>query len=372
MKKIAIYIRAKDVSPSGYYRILQYTDRLEGRFYVHNILPPRYYKWYLKKKHIFCILLLLNIITFMLMYVRCSFFLLSDYLKGMDVVVISRGLLPRYFLFPISFCLKKLRSSVEKLIWDFDDDILLSGEVSKSEYGFLCKNSDFIFVTHNYLAGKIDCIYRNKVIIMPTTDSDFLHLNLTSMLELRKETFKKELRLVWTGSAVNLIHLNTIIPVFDACAKIYIERYNRQIVLNVCSSEPLVCSTECLIVNNVMWSRQVAVQLIESSHIGIMPLLPSQYSLGKGGFKLIQYMAAGLPIIGSNVGYNRSIIKENFGFLIDKIVEQTEWMKALALFGDDFDVYRSAAMSSLEQWKKFFHARTNLEIWSKSINSGIK
>lgn len=372
MKKISIYIRARDVSPSGYYRILQYTQKLEGRCWVHNVLPPCYYRWYLAAKHKIRFPLLLDAFTYMLMYIRCLMFLLSDYVKEVDVVVVSRGLLPKYFLFPLSAVLKKLLHQSEKLIWDFDDDILLSGEISEREYLFLSENSDAIFVTHQYLADKVDSVYRNKVMILPTTDGDFSDIDIRALLSVRKNTFGRELKLVWTGSAVNLIHLEAAIPALDSCAQTYMKRWGRKIILNVCCSEPLVCSTRFLIVNKVLWTREAAVELIKYSHIGIMPLLPSQYSLGKGGFKLIQYMAAGLPIIGSDVGFNQSIITNKNGCLIHDIGNQSEWMNALNLFGVDFQSYCDAAVCSLQEWEKHYPAKNNLELWSKAIGVPVQ
>lgn len=372
MKKISIYIRAKDVSPSGYYRILQYTYKLKGQYLVHNVLSPSYYRWYLAIKRKAWLPLLLDVFTYLLMYVRCVFFLLSDYVNKMDVVIVSRGLLPKYFLFPIPGLFRKLLRRSEKLIWDFDDDILLSGEISGCEYGFLCRNSNSIFVTHPYLAGKIDDKYGDKVTVLPTTDGDFSSINIQALLTERKKTFGKELILVWTGSAVNLVHLEAVIPALDACASIYREKYGRNIVLNVCSSEPLVCSTRHLVVNNVEWSRERAVEVIKYSHVGIMPLLPSQYSLGKGGFKLIQYMAAGLPIIGSDVGFNQSIIKDKNGCLIHDMGNQEEWMDALNLLGIDFQSYCDAAICSLCEWEKYYPAKNNLKIWSETIGVPVQ
>lgn len=372
MKKIAIYIRAKDISPSGYYRILQYTHRLKGHFFVHNVLPPLYYKWYLTMKHKVWFPLLLDALTYILMYARCLIFLLSDCIHKIDVVVISRGLLPKCFLFPLPRLLTTLLGHSEKLIWDFDDDILLSGEISEREYAYLCKHSDYIFVTHAHLAEKIGCEYGDKIVILPTTDGDFSGINLCSLLEAREKTFERELILVWTGSAVNLLHLETMIPALDACAQTYVERWNRKIVLNVCSSRPLTCPTCFLTINNVAWSRDTAVELIKYSHIGIMPLLPSEYSLGKGGFKLIQYMAAGLPIIGSDVGFNQSIIKGNNGCLIHDVDNQQEWMDALCLFGTNFQSYSHASACSLKEWEESYPITKNLEVWAGAIDTTVQ
>jgi hypothetical protein len=67
--------------------------------------------------------------------------------------------------------------------------------------------------------------------------------------------------------------------------------------------------------------------------IGVMPLDDTAWSRGKCGFKLLQYMAAGLPAIASPVGVNRSIIRhgEN-GFLAET---PAEWGAALARLIED-------------------------------------
>lgn len=44
--------------------------------------------------------------------------------------------------------------------------------------------------------------------------------------------------------------------------------------------------------------------------IGIMPLEDTLWNRGKGGYKLLQYMAAGLPTIASPVGINREIVSD--------------------------------------------------------------
>jgi len=41
-----------------------------------------------------------------------------------------------------------------------------------------------------------------------------------------------------------------------------------------------------------------------------MPLLDSPWERGKCGYKLIQYMACGLPVVASPVGVNASIVRD--------------------------------------------------------------
>lgn len=367
MKKVSIYIRSKEVSPSGYYRVLQYANKLKGHFIIHNILPPVYYRYYLSSQKNCLVSRFLDVFTYFLMYVRCIYFLMYDILNGVNIVVVSRGLLPRFLLFPIPILLQKIRRQTEKIIWDFDDDILLSKEISAKEYFFWSQNSDKIFVTHDYLANKINGRYHCKIVIIPTTDGDFTNINLPFVLRKRKQDFGGVVKLVWTGSAVNIAHIIPIINSLDYCAKEIMQCYNKRLLLQVCSSAPLICSTKYLIVENIKWERLSAVKIMEDSHIGIMPLLPSEYSLGKGGFKLIQYMAAGLPIIGSDVGFNSQIIQKNFGELIKVIDDSNEWLKALLAIVDNWGGYEKAAICSLENWNYRYPFKKNLDIWSEYL-----
>lgn len=275
-------------------------------------------------------------------------------------------------MFPLPFLIRKLKSCTTKIIWDFDDDILQSKEISPKEYQLLSINSNKIFVTHTYLANKIDKKYRDKVSILPTTDGDFLNIDLQQQLLHRKEIFNQELRLVWVGSAVNLSHLKPIVSTLDECARIFIEKYNKNIILKVCCSEPLCMATRFLQIENILWEREIAVKCIESSHLGIMPLLPTDYSLGKGGFKLIQYMAAGLPVIGSAVGFNNTIVKNEFGCLISELSNFNEWFCALKKWGINFEDYQKASIASQKEWERSFFMPNNLKKWADALNVEIK
>lgn len=83
----------------------------------------------------------------------------------------------------------------------------------------------------------------------------------------------------------------------------------------------------------VHWTEETEVISIQECDIGVMPLLDSPWERGKCGYKLIQYMASGLPIVASPVGVNVEIVRvgEN-GFLADTA---SEWVDALSmLIGD--------------------------------------
>ncbi|HXH52820.1 MAG TPA: glycosyltransferase family 4 protein [Sphingomicrobium sp.] len=81
------------------------------------------------------------------------------------------------------------------------------------------------------------------------------------------------------------------------------------------------------------WSEESEVATISSCDIGIMPLADGPFERGKCGYKLIQYMACGLPVVASPVGSNREIVEHGVtGFLADT---EDEWREALMALAND-------------------------------------
>lgn len=77
------------------------------------------------------------------------------------------------------------------------------------------------------------------------------------------------------------------------------------------------------------WSEATEIADVQAMDIGIMPLLDRPFERGKSGYKLIQYMACGLPVVASPVGVNVDIVKEGAnGFLASS---DDQWRRALAV-----------------------------------------
>ena len=67
-----------------------------------------------------------------------------------------------------------------------------------------------------------------------------------------------------------------------------------------------------------------------------MPLPDTEYARAKAGFKLLQYMAAGVPVVASPVGINRDLVERSgAGFLADG---PDEWEEALRTLLADPDL----------------------------------
>lgn len=83
-------------------------------------------------------------------------------------------------------------------------------------------------------------------------------------------------------------------------------------------------------INFVEWEEESETKNIAAFDVGIMPLEETPWEKGKCSYKLIQYMACGLPVIASPVGMNKEVVKEDKnGYLANT---QVEWLEILKLY----------------------------------------
>lgn len=81
------------------------------------------------------------------------------------------------------------------------------------------------------------------------------------------------------------------------------------------------------------WTEESEVEAIQTFDVGIMPLPDEPWERGKCGYKLIQYMACGKPVVASPVGANRQIVEHGVnGFLASDIAD---WIAALEKLRDN-------------------------------------
>src|SRR5690606_15977874 len=77
----------------------------------------------------------------------------------------------------------------------------------------------------------------------------------------------------------------------------------------------------------IPWEEKEEVNEIKKFDIGIMPLADSPWEKGKCSYKLIQYMACGVPVVASPVGTNLEVVEDNSnGFLAN---DKIEWYQKL-------------------------------------------
>jgi glycosyltransferase involved in cell wall biosynthesis len=153
----------------------------------------------------------------------------------------------------------------------------------------------------------------------------------------------KPLVIGWIGSPSTAHYLRDVSTVIASMRKRYAVR-----AVAVGARPDQVVGTPF---ETVPWSEAEEAAIVAGFDIGIMPLIDAPWERGKCGYKLIQYMACGVPVIASPVGVNREIVQPGFnGFLAGN---ETEWEAALTSLIIDADLrdrMGSAGRWRVEQW----------------------
>ena len=78
----------------------------------------------------------------------------------------------------------------------------------------------------------------------------------------------------------------------------------------------------------IRWSPENEVSAIQGMAVGIMPLADSQWERGKCSFKMLTYMACGIPVVVSPVGMNIEVLSHGRSGLAAKTID--DWVDALS------------------------------------------
>ena len=93
----------------------------------------------------------------------------------------------------------------------------------------------------------------------------------------------------------------------------------------------------------VPWNEESEVEELYRFDVGIMPLSDTPWERGKCGFKLIQYMACGLPVVASPVGINKEIVEHGVNGFLASSTE--EWVKYLGILKGDPELCRTMGVA---------------------------
>lgn len=370
MSRIVSYINADVVCPSGYYRICQYF-RDEPTFTTHTLMP----QWVFGRWHSMSARLhsLFAPIVYIVIVCRTTFHLLQDLVAMMfgqhRVVIVQRMTCPRHLPLLTAWLLKQVAKKADRLIWDFDDNIIGSGAMSKKEQDILSLYADSIVVTSEFLRDYVPEPHRHKVVLMPTTDGDMVNHDCQQLLDKRLADFDNSLNIIWVGTGSgNMGYVRRIVPALDEAAG-EMKHYGRKLTLTVVSNITLDLPVEHLVVRNIAWTHDRCIEEILKAHIGIMPLQSNIYTLGKGGFKLIQYLSASLPVMASNVGYNERVVVPEVGVLLNDEDDLSGWNPSLYPSFTDKQQYALTSRAAFERYQTFFSYDANRAKWMEMVKN---
>ena len=223
-------------------------------------------------------------------------------------------------------------------ILNFDDNVWTkyAGEpVLRNKYDLLCKNAAGVIVANHFLQEKVSLLNDN-VILIPTV----IELDKYRGKNIRK--FDR-FTLAWIGTPVTYMYLEQHL---EALKLITQENDCELLVIadeNLGKTRPLA-GVRARYVN---WSSDTECELLQRCHAGIMPLNDDEFSRGKSAFKLLQYQAAGLPLLASPVGENNSVIADGVnGFLCQSA---GQWNNAVKELVNDHELYTHCCKNSQQR-----------------------
>lgn len=153
----------------------------------------------------------------------------------------------------------------------------------------------------------------NSIILPTVVDSDVYRPDLS-----RPE---KPVTVGWIGSPSTWPNVRPLLPLLEELARAHGVR------IRVVGAGQAAAADRFAGLDLVEWTESSEIGEVQAMDIGIMPLLDRPFERGKSGYKLIQYMACGLPVIASPVGVNSEIVSEGVnGFLASS---EAEWRAAL-------------------------------------------
>lgn len=111
----------------------------------------------------------------------------------------------------------------------------------------------------------------------------------------------------------------------------------------------------------VDWSEASEVPFLQDIDIGVMPLTDTPWARGKCGYKLIQYMACGLPVVASPVGVNCEIVEHGInGFLA---ATDEEWRSAIEMLLSDAKLRRRMGAAGRKKVEEHY----SLHVWGPRV-----
>lgn len=244
-------------------------------------------------------------------------------IRHYDILFIQR----KRFSFP---WLQYIRMNAKQIVFDFDDSIMnRNSKANRPEsktrarkFGKMVTSSDYIMAGNAFLMEKAR-LYTKNVMVIPSP----IDMSLYSQKNYPENNHT--VTLGWIGAHGSIHYLEKMKSLFETLG----EKYNTVKLKVVCD---VFFDCDNMVVEKKLWNEQDEVRDIQSFDIGLMPLINDPWSHGKCGLKILQCLAAGVPVVCSPFGINREIVEDGVHGLWAETEE--EWSEKLEILINDKDL----------------------------------
>lgn len=210
-----------------------------------------------------------------------------------------------------------LARSVRPYVVDYDDALFHKYDLSQSplvrrllgrKIDQVMRNATCVIAGNGYLAARALQAGATRTAIIPTVVDERRYTTVSH------GDGKQQPVIGWIGSPATEHYVLDNRDVLEhVCVK-----YGARLLLIGPRAE-IASQFGSVVPEVVAWSEDTEVAMISRMDIGIMPLRNGPWERGKCGYKIIQYMACGLPVVASAVGANNDIVHDGEnGFLVDE------------------------------------------------------
>jgi glycosyltransferase involved in cell wall biosynthesis len=272
--------------------------------------------------------------------------------RDYDAVIVQRKLLD-----PSHARLLRWRSP--RVLYDLDDAVMVQRRAIGRWSQFLkqrrflatARSADHVVAGNEYLAGTFRDLGCAVTILPTVVDPQHYRVKVHAATSTPA--------LVWIGSRSTLPYLKEWMPAIEAAA-----RQSPGLRLITIANDTV--QSDVVRVEHVPWSLETEAEALCRGDVGIAPTPVDQWSIGKSGFKIIQYMATGLPTIASPVGANVEIVTEQMGLLPKSM---GDWTDAIVQLAGDVELRTkigAAARVAVERKYSLDRARC---VWKELLES---